>query len=77
MLLHIAGADHLCDGAAQADLYEALASRPNFTLHTYAGVGHAFARPNGTQHDEAATIRANHLTLRFLHTTIGTGVGHG
>jgi carboxymethylenebutenolidase len=75
MLIHIAKDDHLCDAKAQKDMYDALAFRNNFTLHTHAGVGHAFARPNSDHWNERAADTANKMTYEFLRATIGNPNG--
>ncbi len=71
VLLHVAKDDHLCDAEAQSDMYAALAFRDNFALHTYAGVGHAFARPNSSHWDAQAAGTANEMTFRFLREKVG------
>ncbi|WP_293972822.1 dienelactone hydrolase family protein [Sphingomonas sp.] len=73
LLIHVAGEDHLCDAEAQRELYEAFAFRPNVTLHTHRGVGHAFARPASPHWNETAAETANEMSLAYLRSSIGTG----
>lgn len=66
LLLHFGETDGLCGPEAQDQIYRVLEGKPNVELHTYAGAGHAFARPNSVNfHAEAAAL-AKRRTADFL-----------
>ncbi len=70
-MLHIAEEDEFVSKDAQSKIKESLAHHPCVTIHSYAGVNHAFARHNGVHYDEAATTRANERTRKFLQSNLG------
>ncbi len=65
-MLHIAEADSYCPPEAQKQIREALEPNLLFTVHTYPGVEHAFARVGGAHYDEAAAGLANRRTAAFF-----------
>ena len=67
LLMHLAGEDEFMPKQAQAEIIEALASKPNATVYTYAGQYHAFSRNNGAHYDAEAADLANRRTSEFLH----------
>lgn len=71
LMLHIPENDHLCSPEARADIFAALEHKPEVSLHTYAGVGHAFARYGGGGFDHEAAESANARTLAFLRDHLG------
>ncbi|MCW8832693.1 MAG: dienelactone hydrolase family protein [Colwellia sp.] len=66
LTINIPELDHMCPPEARAAIYEALDSKSNVNLHTYDGVGHAFARYNGSMYNEAAATLANQRAVDFL-----------
>lgn len=66
LLMHIAEEDGFVDKDAQARIKEGLADNGNIEIHSYAGVDHAFARPDGINWDEAAATLANSRTRDFF-----------
>ncbi len=66
LLLHIASDDQMCPLAEQERIIQSLGGRPDVTIATYDGVGHAFARPGSSAYVEVAARRANALTNQFL-----------
>jgi carboxymethylenebutenolidase len=67
LLLHIAGADHLCPPADQHRIVEALAPYSRVDVETYAGAGHGFARYGSPGFNPDATERAGRVTRAFLN----------
>jgi carboxymethylenebutenolidase len=70
-MLHIAEEDKFVDKAAQAKIRDGLGAHPKVTLHSYAGVDHAFARVDGIHRDDAAAALANGRTLDFFRRHLG------
>jgi carboxymethylenebutenolidase len=66
LLLHIAEQDGFCPAEAQAQIHAALDGNANVTIHDYAGVDHAFARPGGDHFDADAAEAANGRTAAFF-----------
>ena len=66
LMLHIAAEDGFVNKEAQAAIAAGLGAHPRVSLHTYAGVDHAFSRPNGMHYDAAAADLANARSLAFL-----------
>lgn len=66
LMLHIAQGDEFVPPDAQRTLVAGLCVHPKVTLHSYPGVGHAFARINGDHYDEASATLADARTLAFL-----------
>ena len=66
LLLHIAEKDRFVPPEAQAAIKVALGRNSLVTLHSYAGVDHAFARQGGEHWNAAAAKLANERTASFL-----------
>jgi carboxymethylenebutenolidase len=66
LLMHLAEEDEFISKSAQAEIKEALASKPNAIVYSYPDQHHAFARHNGTHYNAAAAL-ANGRTSEFLH----------
>jgi carboxymethylenebutenolidase len=66
LLMHLAEEDEFISKPAQAEIKEALASKPNATVYSYPGQHHAFARHNGAHYNAAAATLANGRTSEFL-----------
>jgi carboxymethylenebutenolidase len=66
LLLHIAEEDGFVAKPAQRAIFDALGTNPNVTLHSYAGVDHAFARMGGEHFDQTAADLANGRTAAFF-----------
>lgn len=71
LMLHIAEKDQFCPPEAQAQIKAGLGKVPLVTLHSYAGMDHAFARIGGQHHDKAAADTANRRTAEFFKTHLG------
>ena len=61
-ILHIAEEDEYVDKPAQEKIKRGLANHSHVTIHSYAGVNHAFTRNNGIHYDEAAAKLAHART---------------
>ncbi|HEX9963701.1 MAG TPA: dienelactone hydrolase family protein [Allosphingosinicella sp.] len=66
LMLHIAGADHFVDEAAQRTMHEALDDHPRATLHDYPGEDHGFAAEMGQRRSEEAARMADGRTEEFF-----------
>ena len=66
LMLHIAAADEYVPPPAQEKIITALKSNPHVTLHSYAGMNHAFARVDGKHYDKASADLANSRTADFF-----------
>ena len=66
LMLHIAEKDQFCPPDAQAKIKDALKGNAHVTLHSYAGMDHAFARVGGQHYDKAAADQANQRTADFF-----------
>lgn len=66
LVLHIAEEDGFVDKDAQKAIHAALDGTVNITLYDYPGVDHAFARPDGVNHDAASADLANERTYDFF-----------
>jgi carboxymethylenebutenolidase len=71
LLMHIAEEDGFVDKPAQAKIKQSLSGNPLVTLHSYAGVDHAFARTDGVTWNERAAELANRRTAEFLARHLG------
>jgi carboxymethylenebutenolidase len=71
LLMHLGEEDEFISKAAQSQIRNALANKPNATIYTYAGQRHAFARHNGAHYDAASARLANGRTSEFLHQYLG------
>jgi carboxymethylenebutenolidase len=67
LLMHLAGEDEFMSKAAQAQIKEALADKPNTTIHSYPGQNHAFSRHDGLHYNAEATVLAHERTYAFLN----------
>lgn len=70
LLMHIAEEDKFVSKDAQDKIKGGLSSNPHVTIHSYAGVNHAFARINGEHYDESAAVLADGRTRDFLAKTL-------
>ena len=68
LLMHIAEEDGFVDKEAQTRIKDGLADNGNITIHSYPGVDHAFARPDGVSWNEEAATLANTRTAAFFKT---------
>ncbi|TNE65120.1 MAG: dienelactone hydrolase family protein [Alphaproteobacteria bacterium] len=66
LMLHIAEEDGFVDKAAQERIKKGLAGNTHVSIHSYAGVDHAFARPNGVNWNAEAATLANNRTAAFF-----------
>jgi carboxymethylenebutenolidase len=71
LMLHIAAEDGFVPKAAQEQMVAGLKDNPNVTLHRYAGVDHAFARPGATNFNAPAATEANNRTAAFFRRHLG------
>lgn len=66
LLMHIAEEDKFVNKEAQAQIKAALANIPQATVHSYAGMDHAFTRLNGDHFNAEAAALANGRTADFF-----------
>ena len=66
LMLHIAEKDQFCPPEAQAKIKASLGGNSKVTLHSYAGMDHAFARVGGQHYDKASADLANGRTATFF-----------
>lgn len=66
LLLHIAEEDEYCSREAQAQITQGLRNHARVTLHSYPGVGHAFARRDGQHWNAEAAALANERSAAFF-----------
>jgi len=71
LLMHMAEEDSFVDKATQATIHSALDLRTQITIHDYASVDHAFARPDGVNLNEGAAKLANERTSAFFKEHLG------
>jgi carboxymethylenebutenolidase len=71
LMLHIAGADHFVDEAAQRAMHEGLDDHPRVTLHDYPGEDHGFAAEMGQRRSEEAARLADERTEQFFAQHLG------
>jgi carboxymethylenebutenolidase len=71
LMLHIAGADHFVDEAAQSAMHEGLGDHPRVTLHDYPGEDHGFAAEMGQRRSEGAARLADGRTEEFFEQHLG------
>jgi len=69
-MFHIAELDGFCPPESQAKIAEAFVGNGNITLHSYAGVDHAFARLGGGNYNESAATLANGRTAEFFKSAL-------
>ena len=66
ILIHLAEEDEFISKAAQAEIKEALAQKPNAIVYSYPGQYHAFSRHNGAHYNAAAAELSNKRSFEFL-----------
>jgi carboxymethylenebutenolidase len=71
LMLHIAEKDQFCPPDAQMKIKDALKGNPNVTIHSYAGMDHAFARVGGQHYDKKNAELANQRTAEFFKKNLG------
>lgn len=71
LLMHLAEEDEFIPKAAQSQIKEALAAKPNASIYTYPGQKHAFSRHGGAHYDAASATLARKRTYDFLHQYLG------
>ncbi len=71
LMLHIAGADHFVDAAAQAKMHAELDDHPRVILHDYPGEDHGFATESGKRRSEQAAQLADSRTAAFFAEHLG------
>ena len=71
LMLHIAEEDGFCSKEAQAQIKAGLDGNAHVTIHSYAGMDHAFAREGGEHYDAAAAGQANQRTLDLFKASLG------
>ncbi len=69
-MFHVAENDGFCPPESQAAIAEAFSKNDKVTLHTYAGVDHAFARPGGGNYDQASADLANGRTADLFKSAL-------
>jgi carboxymethylenebutenolidase len=67
LLMHLAEEDEFISKPAQAEIKEALFTKPNATVYSYPGQRHAFSRHGGAHYNAAAATLAHGRTYEFLH----------
>lgn len=70
LLMHVAENDEFVDREAQARIHAGLGGHPKITIYDYAGVNHAFARPDGIHWDTEAATLANARTKDFFSANL-------
>ncbi len=71
LLLHIAEKDQFVPSEAQEKIKAVLAHNTKVTIHSYAGMDHAFARVGGAHYDAAAAELANRRSAEFFKAHLG------
>lgn len=66
LMLHVAAKDEFNPPEAQNEVSSGLAGNTRVTIHTYAEMNHAFARPGGAHYDRANASLANSRTISFF-----------
>jgi len=66
LMLHIAEKDSFCPPEAQAKIKASLGGNPHVTIHSYAGMDHAFARVGGQHYDKTNADLAGNRSLAFF-----------
>jgi carboxymethylenebutenolidase len=70
LMLHIAEKDQFCPPEAQKAIKDGLKGNSHVTIHTYAGMDHAFARVGGAHYDKEAADTANKRTAEFFKKSL-------
>lgn len=68
LLMHMAEKDQFVPPEAQAGIRSSLMGNPWVTIHTYAGMDHAFCRVGGEHYDQTNADQANQRSADFLKT---------
>ncbi len=71
LLMHIAADDKFVPPAAQQEITRGLSMNPHVTIHSYAGVDHAFTREGGDHYNAEAAKIADQRTLDFFKANLG------
>ncbi len=71
LMLHIAEEDGFCNKEAQAQIKAGLDGNAHVTIHSYAGMDHAFARHGGEHYNADAAGQANQRTLDLFKASLG------
>lgn len=71
LLLHLAERDSYCPPAAQAQILEALKSRPEVEIYVYPGCDHAFARTAGEHYDKPAAGLSHSRSIALFRRVLG------
>jgi len=71
LMLHIAGADHFVDTAAQKAIHEGLDDHARVTIYDYEGLDHGFAAEHGVRRDEEGARLADKRTEEFFAKHVG------
>lgn len=66
LVMHLAEEDEFISKAAQAEIKDALATKPNAVVYSYPGQYHAFSRHNGAHYNADAANLANQRSYDFL-----------
>jgi len=70
LMLHLAEADGFVPPEAQAKIKDALTGKPGVTIHSYPGMDHAFARPDGQHWNPEQAAIANGRTDALLKAAL-------
>ncbi len=70
LLMHMAEKDKFVPPEAQSKIKSALAKNSFVTIHSYAGLDHAFARIGGDHYDAQSARTANDRTAEFLRKNL-------
>lgn len=68
LMLHIAEEDGFVPKEAQGKIHQELGNNGKVTLHSYAGMDHAFTRVGGDNYDPQAAQIADQRSIEFLKT---------
>ena len=71
LMMHIAEEDSFVPKDEQAKVKQGLGGNKLVTIHSYPGIGHAFARVGGQPYDKKTADLANQRSTDFLKTNLG------
>ena len=71
LMMHIAEEDSFVPKTEQATIKQTLANNKLVTIHSYPGIGHAFARVGGQPYDKKTADLANRRSADFLKANLG------
>lgn len=71
LMLHIGGADHFVEPAAQRAMHDGLDDHPRVILYDYPGLDHGFATEVGKRRNEEGAQLADKRTAEFFATHLG------